>query len=123
SRRDTFSHHVCVRIDHAAPGSPRLLANRHPPAAEATGRTTPDPVAADVARAMGHLAADGADGDHAATGPADAARPSELELARVWDARRLLAVEARVRAAEGDADRHGQRPRLRGLSAGHPGGG
>ena len=114
-------HHVCVRIDHATARTPRLLADRKPPAAATAGRAAPDPVAADVTRAMGHLAADGADGDHAAAGPADAPRPSELELARIRDAGRLLAIEARVRAAEDDADGDRQRPCLRGLSAGDPG--
>ena len=106
---------------HATARTPRLLRHRKPPAAEAAGRPAADPVAADVARAVGHLAADGADGDHAAAGPADAARPSELELARIRHAGRLLAAEEGVRAAEDDADRHGQRPRLRGLSERHPG--
>ena len=36
--------------------------------------------------------ADGADGDHAAAGSAPAAGPSELELARIRDAGRILAA-------------------------------
>src|SRR4051794_6502304 len=98
---------------HATARTPALLRHRRPPAAEAARRAAPHPVAADVARAVGHLAADGQDGDHAAAGPADAAGPSELELARIRHAGRLLAIEAGVRAAEDDADRDGERPRLR----------
>ena len=49
--------------------------------------------------------ADGAHGDLAAAGPADAARPSELELARIRHARRLLAAAQDVAQA-----RHRRRP-------------
>ena len=63
-------------------------------ALQAAGRAAADRVAAAGAGGMGHGAADGAHGDHAAAGPADAAGPSELELARIRHAGRLLAHQA-----------------------------
>src|SRR5882724_5815905 len=66
---------------------------------------------------MGHGAADGAHGDLAAARPADAARPSELDLARIRHARRLLAHEANARRLEDFADADPERQGVRDLSA------
>src|SRR5258708_12498784 len=97
----------------APAGTSPLPGHRQPPAAQAAGRLAAHPVAAGVAGAVGHCTPDGANGDHAAAGPADAARPSELELARIRHAGRLLAAQEGVRAPEDDADPHRQPPPLR----------
>src|SRR5262249_45483293 len=106
---------------HATTRTTGVFADRRPAAAQAARRAAAHPMAADVARALGYLAADGAHGDHATAGPADAPGPSELELARIRHAGRHLAAQAGVRAAEDDADRDAQWPRLRELSGRHPG--
>src|SRR5689334_15275991 len=103
---------------HASARTPRLFADRVAAGAEAAGRAAHDRVAPARAGGVGHGASDGAHGDLAAAGPADAARPSELELARIRHAGRLLATQAHVRAAEDLADRHAQCAGVRDLSAG-----
>src|SRR5262249_59870996 len=101
---------------HAPARASRLFADRRPQATAAAGRLASDRVASAVAGRMGHGAADGAHGDLAAAGPADAARPSELDLARIRHARRLLASEADACRAEDRADPHLQRQDVRDLS-------
>ena len=65
------------------------------PALDAAGRRPPRRVDDRQRRGLGHRAADAADRAAAADGPAAAARPAELGLARVRHAGRLLAA-ARV---------------------------
>src|SRR5215475_15504039 len=79
---------------HAPARTSRLFAHRVSAGAAIAGRIAVDRVAAACAGRVGHGAADGAHGDLAAAGPADAARPSELELARIRHAGRLLAAQA-----------------------------
>ena len=106
---------------HASARTSRLFADRVAAAAAAARRAAADRVAAARAGGVGHGAADGAHGDLAAAGPADAARPSQLELARVRHAGRLLAAQADVRGAEDLAHRHAQCAGVRDLSAGRAG--
>src|SRR5215831_9395440 len=77
---------------HASARTSRLFAHRVAACAEAAGRLAHDRVAAARTGGVGHGAADGAHGDLAATGPADAARSPQLELARVRHAGRVLAA-------------------------------
>jgi hypothetical protein len=53
------------------------------------------------AGALGHLTPDGADGHIASTRAATIARSSQLELARIWDARRVLAHPKSLRQDDG----------------------
>ena len=96
------------RLQGHAPARPhRLLAHRGPPAAALSQGHPAGGVAGVLAGGLGPVAADGAHGDHAAAGGAAAARPAELELARVRHARRLLAAAQDVRARR----RRGRRSR------------
>src|SRR5262249_21025648 len=61
--------------------TPAALSRRHPPSR----------LACAVAGGLGPGAAHGPDRDHAAAGRATTSRSAQLELARVWHARRLLA--------------------------------
>src|SRR5499433_1502989 len=109
------------RNAHAPARTSRLFAYRVAAGAEIAGRIAVDRVAGARAGRVGHRAADGAHGDFTAAGPADAARPSELELARIRHAGRLLAAQAHDGRTEDFADRHAQRAGVRHLSAGRAG--
>src|SRR4029079_16678809 len=104
SSRDTLAHDCALCTagkQHATTRTSRLLRYRRPPATDAAGRIATHPLAAAVARAIGDRAADGADGNHAAAGPADAARSSELELARIRHACRALPAQGSTAPAQG----------------------
>ena len=73
--------------------------HREPPAAALPRGHPAGGVAGALAGGLGPVAADGAHGDLAAAGRAAAARPAELELARVRHARRLLAAARRCSSA------------------------
>src|SRR5262245_33463389 len=74
----------------AADGAPCLPGHSGATAASFAGRHTPGHLAGVCAGALGHLTRDGADGHLAAAGAGAIARPPQLELARIWDACRLL---------------------------------
>src|SRR5215469_3275930 len=95
-----------TRTLHASPRTDRLFGHRRPPAAEIARWAAADRLAAARARGVGHGPPDGAHGDLAAAGPADAAGPSQLELARVRHAGRLLAAQAHDAGPADLADRH-----------------
>src|SRR6266436_4051669 len=117
-RRTATAAQQSQRIGHAPARTSRVLPDRAPPAAETSRRAPPRAVAGALARGLGHLAPDGAYGDHASAGRAYAARSSQLDLARVWHAGRLLAAQAHAGTARRGPDRDAQWPRLRDLSAG-----
>ena len=92
------------RRHHAPVRTPAILRNRSTSAARVPRRRSPRRLAGARARALGYFTPDGAHGHLAAAGAGAAARPSELELARIWHAGRILAHQAGVRAAQDHAD-------------------
>src|SRR5882762_12026512 len=88
--------------------APGLLADRGPPAAAAARRPAHGHLARDRPRGLGRGPTHGAHGDPTAPGPADAPRRAELELARVRDARGILATQAHARAVGDRTDGHSQ---------------
>src|SRR5262249_40279988 len=119
-RQRDMNRRLVVIIGHpdASERTPRLFADRRPQAAAAPGPPAAHRLAGAVAGRVGHGAADGAHGDLAAAGPADAARSSELDLARIRHARRFLAHEADARGSEDLTDADLERQGVRDLSAG-----
>src|SRR5262249_1724292 len=101
---------------HAAPqgemnASPRtsgLFADRSSAAASGPGRNPLGCGATGSARRVGFVASDGTDGDLAAPRPAAITRPTELELARIRHAGRVLAAEENARAPGRLADGHAE---------------
>src|SRR5215831_15806624 len=83
----------------ASPRTSGLFADRSPAAAAVSARSPLGRVATDRARRVGFVASDGADGDLAAARGAAIARSAELELARIWHARGVLAAQENARAA------------------------
>src|SRR5262245_51379384 len=105
----------------ASPRTSGLFADRSPAAASVSGRDPLSRVAADRARRVGFVAPNGAHGDLAAARPAAVARSGELELARIRNARGVLAAQENARAPGRLADGHTERESMRDLSAGDQG--
>src|SRR5215467_11189735 len=105
----------------ASPRTSGLFADRASAAASVYGRNSLGCVAPGSAGRVGFVASDGAHGDLAAPRPAAIARPTELELARIRHAGRVLAAEENARAAGHLADGHAECESVRDLSAGDRG--
>src|SRR5262249_60000885 len=105
----------------ASPRTSGLFADRSSAAAAGPGRMPFGCGAAGSARRVGFVASDGADGDLAAARPAAIARPTELELARIRHAGRVLAAEENARTPGRLADGHAKCESVRDLSAGDRG--
>src|SRR5438094_242606 len=95
---------IARRLSNDSKGASRLLADRGPPATAAARRRAHGHLARDRAGRLGRGPPDGAHRDPAAPGPAAPAGRAELELARVRDARGVLAPQAHARAAPHRAD-------------------
>src|SRR5215470_4520235 len=104
---------IVRRLRDEPQGASRLLADRGPPTAAAARRRAHDHLARDRAGRLGRGAPDGAHRDPAASGPAAPARRAELELARVRNARGILATQAHARAVGYRADGHAERADVR----------
>src|SRR5262249_31156136 len=105
----------------ASPRTSGLFADRSSAAASVPGRNPLGCVATGSARRVGFVASDGTDGDLAAPRPAAITRPTELELARIRHAGRVLAAEENARAPGRLADGQAACESGGGLTAGDRG--
>src|SRR5579871_5881096 len=102
---------------HAAARTLRLLRHRRSSAAEIAWRRAHDCLDHRQSRSLGYFQADGPPGVAAADRCTLAAGRAELELARIWNAGRRVAVLRSLQKTRHRADALDQRARLRGLSA------
>src|SRR5579862_6282171 len=108
--------------DHEAARTRTLFRDRRSAGVALAARAAPYHLAGGQSRSMGDRAADGAAGIAGADRRRRDARSAQLELARIWDARRRVALLRSLRSPQHSDDALDQRECGRDLSARRRGG-